>query len=373
MDFALTQEQQDLKALAAKLFSDLTPADKLPSFEQPCDWHDERLWKELASAQLLGVALREDVGGLGMGFAELSALLEEAGRACAPVALWPTLVLGAAAIEEFGTPDQRRELLPAVCEGELILTAALVEEGAPDPLRPACRARPDGDSWILSGTKSFVPAARLAGRMLVSADTGNGTGVFILDPNEPGITLVAQATTTGENEYRVTLENVRASATAVLAQPAEGARVVEWIVERAVAGLCAMEVGVAERALRMAAEYTSNRKQFGKAIATFQAVAQRAADAYIDLEAVRLSTAQAVWRIACGLPAKREVAIAKFWAAEGGHRICYAAQHLHGGIGVDTDYALHHFYLQSRRIELTFGGAHTQLAALGRMLAHDGA
>lgn len=369
MDFALTQEQQDLKALAAKLFADLAPVDKLPNFEQPRDWHDERLWTELASAQLLGVALGEDVGGIGMSFAELCVLLEEAGRACAPVALWPTLVLGAAAINEFGTPSQRHELLPAVCAGKLILTAALIEEESSDPLRPACRARADGDGWLLSGTKSFVPAARLAGRMLLSADTGRGVAIFLVDTNEPGVTLVAQATTTGENEYRVILENVRLSSTAVLADPADGERIVEWIMQRAIAGLCAMEVGVAEQALRMAAEYTSNRKQFGKAIATFQAVAQRAADAYIDLEAVRLSTAQAVWRIASGLPATREVAIAKFWAAEGGHRVCYAAQHLHGGIGVDTDYPLHHFYLQSRKIELTFGGAHTQLAVLGRMLA----
>jgi alkylation response protein AidB-like acyl-CoA dehydrogenase len=304
-----------------------------------------------------------------MGFTEVCVLLEEAGRACAPVPLWATLLLGAAPIERFGTAEQRRKLLPGVVSGKTILTAALLEETSPDPLHPSCRARRDADGWVLAGTKSFVPTARLADRILVSADTGDGLGVFLVDPGQPSVTLEAQATTTGDYEYRLQLRDTRVPQDAALGAETDGRSTVEWTLERATVGLCAMEVGLAERALRMAAEYTASRHQFGKPIATFQAVAQRAADAYIDLEALRLATLQAIWRVSAGLSAKRETAIAKFWAAEGGHRVCYAAQHLHGGIGVDTDYPLHHFYLQSRRIELTFGGTHTQLATLGQMLA----
>jgi alkylation response protein AidB-like acyl-CoA dehydrogenase len=370
MNFALTQEQQDLKTLAEKLFSELTPPDSLPDFEAPSDWFDERLWKALADAQLLGVGLPEDVGGLGMGFAEICVLLEEAGRACAPVPLWPTLLLGAAAIDAFGSAAQREELLPRVVSGNLVLTAALLEEASRDPLRPACTAKPTASGWTLSGTKSFVPAAEPAEFLLVSARTAaSSVGVFIVERAARGLELAPQATTTGEYEYRVNLDGVMVDEAHVLGKPSEGDGIVDWIVQRATAGLCAMEVGVADRALRMAAEYTGNRKQFGKPIATFQAVAQRAADAYIDVEATRLATWQAVWKLASGRTAAREVAIAKFWAAEGGHRACYAAQHLHGGIGVDTDYPLHHFYLLSRKIELTFGAARAQLAALGRMLA----
>jgi alkylation response protein AidB-like acyl-CoA dehydrogenase len=370
MDFSLTQEQQDIKALAAKILADLAPPESLPDFEQPRDWFDERLWRELAGAQLLGIGLAEDVGGGGMGIFEVCVLLEEAGRACAPVPLWPTLLLGAAPIDAFGSPALRSALLPGVIAGNVVLTAALAEESSRDVLRPACTAERDGNGWVLDGVKSFVPAAASAARILVTARTGpSSVGVFAVEPGAPGVTLEPQATTTGENEYRVTLKAVRVDADSVIGDAADGTRVVEWIVERAIAGLCAMEVGVADRALRMAAEYTGNRRQFGKPIATFQAVAQRAADAYIDLEAVRLATWQAVWRLAQGLPAKRELSIAKFWAAEGGHRACYAAQHLHGGIGVDKDYPLHHFYLQSRRIELTLGGAHTHLAELGKRLA----
>jgi len=373
VDFSHTQEQQDIKALSQKIFADLAPPASLPDFEEATDWHNPDLWRELAAAQLLGLALPEDVGGQGMGIAECCVLLEEAGRACAPVPLWPTLVLGAAPIDKFGTPEQRRELLPSVIEGTLILTAALAEEVSADPFAPTCTAEPRDGGWVLNGAKAFVPVARAAGRILVVAKSGTDTlGVFIVDPASSGVTLEAQGTTTGENEYRVVLDGVRVSAAQVLGTGNDGAAIVEWIVDRALAGLCAMELGAADKALRMAAEYVSNRKQFGKPLATFQAVAQRAADAYIDVEAVRLSTWQAIWRLASGLDATRELRIAKFWAAEGGHRACYAAQHLHGGIGVDTDYPLHHYYLLSRKLELTLGSAGAQLATLGRMLAEQG-
>ncbi|RMF19311.1 MAG: acyl-CoA dehydrogenase [Deltaproteobacteria bacterium] len=370
MDFGLTQEQQDLKSLIEKMFGDLVTPERLPSFEEPQDWFDEALWKELARAGLLGLALPADVGGSGLGLIELGILLEQSGRFLAPVPLHPTLVLGALAIDAFGSPSLREQVLPRVVSGDAVLTAALVGEAAPDPLVPTVRATRDGGAWKLEGTRAFVPAASRAEYVLVPAQTGDGElGVFAVRGDAAGLSLEAQATTTGELEYRITLDGVAVPEEHVLGDCNQGRAIVAWIVERATAGLCAIELGVAEEALKRTAAYVSERKQFGKVLATFQAVAQRAADAFIDVEAVRLATWQAIWRLASGLPAAREVAIAKFWAAEGGHRACYAAQHLHGGIGVDTDYPLHRYYLQSRRIELTLGSAREQLAALGAALA----
>jgi alkylation response protein AidB-like acyl-CoA dehydrogenase len=121
----------------------------------------------------------------------------------------------------------------------------------------------------------------------------------------------------------------------------------------------------------MTAEYTKTREQFGRPIATFQAVGQRAADAYIDTEAVRLTALQAAWRISAGLPAEAEVAIAKFWAADGGQRVVHAAQHLHGGMGVDRDYPVHRYFLWAKHLELTLGGATHQLLRLGDILAGE--
>jgi len=281
--------------------------------------------------------------------------------------------MGAAPIVEFGTAEQQRALLPALTSGKRILTAALAEDGARDPLSVKTRARRDGSGWKLDGAKSYVPVASLASHILVPARVDDEkTAVFLVERDATGISLEALATTTGELEYRVTLAGVVVPADGKLGDGKRDGEILPWLIDRTIAGLCATELGIADRALRMTAQYTASRKQFDKPIATFQAVAQRAADAFIDLEAMRLSTQQAIWRLANGRSATRELRIAKFWASEGGHRVCYAAQHLHGGIGVDTDYPLHHYYLKSRHIELTLGGSHAHLMALGERLAAEG-
>ena len=143
------------------------------------------------------------------------------------------------------------------------------------------------------------------------------------------------------------------------------------MVERATAALCAIAVGVCDSAVRMTAEYTKTREQFDRVIATFQAVGQRAADAYIDTEGIRLTAWQAIWRLSEGLPATAEVAVAKFWASEGGQRVVHAAQHLHGGMGVDRDYPLHRYFLWAKVLELTLGSSTPQLLKLGKILADE--
>jgi alkylation response protein AidB-like acyl-CoA dehydrogenase len=224
----------------------------------------------------------------------------------------------------------------------------------------------------LEGTKTCVPAGLIADRVLVPAVTPDGgVGIFVVDPAQPGVSRARQDTTTGIPEATLELGGVRVDEQAVLVGPDEGGAALQWVIERATAGLCAMAVGVCDRALRMTAEYTKTREQFDRPIATFQAVGQRAADAYIDTEAIRLTAWQAVWRLSEELPASEEVAVAKFWAAEGGQRVVHAAQHLHGGIGVDRDYPLHRYFLWAKWIELTLGGATRQLLRLGSMLAAE--
>lgn len=370
MDFGFTSEQDDIRALSAKILGDFCKPERLPDCEKPGEHFDRELWQALADAGLLGVAIPQEFGGMGFGIAELCILLEQAGAFVAPAPLVSTLLIGASAVAEFGSASQRERFLPGVVAGKALLSAALSEPDSRDAARPATLATSVAGDWILDGVKICVPIARLATKILVPARTADGNIVLALVSGDAdGVTLEGQESTTGELVYRMALVGVKVAGEDLLAGPERGRTSLTWILERAVAGLCAMELGVAERALRMTAKYTTDRKQFGKPIATFQAVAQRAADAYIDVEAIRLSTWQAVWRLSEGRPATRELSIAKFWASEGGHRACYAAQHLHGGIGVDKDYPLHRYYLLSKQIELTLGGAHEHLAKLGAMLA----
>jgi 3-oxocholest-4-en-26-oyl-CoA dehydrogenase beta subunit len=129
---------------------------------------------------------------------------------------------------------------------------------------------------------------------------------------------------------------------------------------------------VVERALELTSEYARSRVQFGRPIGSFQAVAQRLADVYIDVEAVRLTMWQAAWRLSAGLPCDTEIATAKFWAADAGHRVAHTAVHVHGGVGIDLDYPLHRYFTAAKQCEFALGGATAQLRHIGATLASAG-
>lgn len=372
MDFALTEEQTAIRDLAAQILGEQLPPEVLRELEQDDpDWFARDVWAELAKADLLGLCLPEAHGGGGYGLFELALILEQVGRAVAPLPVYATLALGALPVAQFGTEAQQADLLPQVIDGSLILTAALSEGAAGlPPAQPTTTATADGDGWRISGTKALVPAAHLAGRVLVPAATGDGTStVFLVDPAAAGVAHQRNTSANGEPLTTLTFTDVAVGAADVLGEVDGGAAVVDWIVDRAVASLCAIQAGVCETALRLTAAYTSERKQFDTPIATFQAVAHRSADAYIDTEAVRLTAYQAAWRLSAGMPADEELAIAKFWAAEGAQRVVHAAQHLHGGIGVDLDYPVHRAFRWAKHNELSLGGGTTHLRRLGALIA----
>lgn len=361
MDFTFSDEQETVAKVARQLFEHHATPEHLTEIEAGQVRHDPALWRELAAADLLGIALPESVGGTGGSFLELATLLVETGWSVAPVPVYATLVLGADPIARHGDPALQQELLPGVVDGSRILTAALSEAGRSDPLSPATTATRDGDTWRLSGTKSLVPAAQLADRILVLADGDDGPGLFVVDPGAPGVEVLPVETTDGEPFADLRLDG--AVATTRLAADHDA---IADVYARAVVGLCAMQIGVTERALRLAASYTSQREQFGRPIGSFQAVQQRMADAFIDTEAIRWTTWHAAWLVAKGRPARREAAIAKFWAADAGARVVATAQQVHGGMGIDVTYPLSRYFLWAKQIELTLGSASQQLARLGR-------
>lgn len=374
MDFAFTEEQEDIRKLAGQILGDFSATEKLPHFQHAVEWYDDKAWKALAEAGLLGVALPEEFGGMGMGVEELAVLAEQAGSHVAHLPIIPALV-AAATIAQFGSEELKAAYLPEFAAGNLLLATAVDSVDSYDAYAPSISAVAADDGWLLTGVNVCVALAPRCKRIVVGATRADGGGIMValLDPTAVGVVAEPQEVTTGELRYRLELKKAHVRKADVLSVNGDGEDTWRWVLEHSTALLCAMELGVAEKAIKLTAKYSGERHQFGKAIATFQAVAQRAADAYIDIEAIRLATWQAVWRLSQGLDASREVAIAKFWASEGGHNACYAAQHLHGGIGVDTDYPLHRYYLLSRQIELTLGGAKTQLERLGDYLAEHGA
>ena len=372
MDFRYSDDQQSIVDLAGQLLAEQSTHERQRAVETgDGPRFDRELWTQLAETGLLGSAVPEAHGGAGLGFQEVAAICEAVGRHTAPVPFLETVVLAGLPIAEFGSAAQREAWLPKLAAGEAVLTAALQEDQA-EPEKPVTRAHPEsaGDGWVLSGSKIPVPAAELADCVLVPASVeGADVGLFLLDPRAEGVRLVALETPTGQPASLLQLDRVRVGPDAVLGSIAAGRAILEWLLLRATAAQCAMGVGICQAALEMTTEYIKERKQFGQPIAMFQAVGHRAADAFIDVQGIQLTTLQACWRVAAGLPAAREVALAKYWVAEAGARVVAAAQHLHGGIGVDRDYPVHRFYLYAKQLELDLGGSTDQLRRIGRILA----
>ncbi len=373
MDFSFSEEQEAVRELAGRIFTDLATHERLREMEADpeAERFDRKLWAELAAAGLLGISLPEEVGGAGLGFVETGLLVEAAGRTAAYVPAIETLAAAAPAIARFGTEAQRQRWLPGVVAGDTVITTALVELGG-TPGAPSTVAERHGEGWLLTGTKSCVPSGMFADAALVTARTGpDSVAVFIVDTSASGVSRERQPINTGQFEAVLTLDGVKVGSDAVLGTTEDGAAIIEWLVQRTTVAVALAQAGAAAASLALVAEYTKTREQFGKPIATFQAVGQRAADAYVDTEAIRLTAWQAAWRISEGLPADKEVAIAKFWAADGGQRVVHAAVHLHGGVGVDRDYPLHRYFLMTKHLELTLGGATDQLLQLGAILAAE--
>ena len=363
MDFTFTEEQETIAKIARQLFEHRATPEHLTEVEAGAVRYDAALWRELATADLLGIALPENVGGSEHGFLELALLLAEVGWSVAPVPVYATLLLGADTIARHGDEGQRQRYLPDVVTGSRLLTAGLAEPRRSDPTAPATTARRDRDGWRIDGSKEMVPAAQVAHTMLVPAVDDDGVGVFMVDLNADGVELRPVTTTNGEPHADVFLDGAVVSGRDRL--NGNGVEMIESLHARALVGLCAIQLGVTERALRIAAAYTTEREQFGRPIGSFQAVQQRMADAFIDVEAIRWTMWQAAWLLGHGRRASREAGIAKFWAGEAGARVAATAQQVHGGIGIDTTYPLFRYFLWAKHNELTLGSASAQLARLG--------
>lgn len=371
MDFELDSDDRDLAKLAATILADHTSPRRLAEVAAAGDRFDSALWTELARAGVLSAALPERVGGSGLGLLAQCAVLVEIGRTVAPVPYLPSIAVATAAIAEFGTTEQCERWAAPAAAGSLVATAALA--GEVDYGAPAIEAERESASasaqWHLHGTSAVVPAGTVADILLVPAETDAGPTVFLVTPKDFGVTVRRQEIVDGDAEALLELDRVPLGADRVLGEPGGGAAVVEWLTARATIGLCAHQLGVCEAALQMTASYASSRVQFDRPIGTFQAVGQRLADCYIDVEAIRLTLWQAAWRLSKNLASHKEIHTAKFWAADGGHRVAHAAVHIHGGLGIDVDYPLHRYFGAAKRNEFSLGGATTQLRRIGAILA----
>ncbi|MFJ3231411.1 acyl-CoA dehydrogenase family protein [Streptomyces sp. NPDC086787] len=372
MDFTFTEEQLAAAEAARGVFAGVAP-DTVPSpaltTGAVADGLDRTLWTRLADADLLSLLTGTEYGGAGLDAIALCLVLRESGKVLGRVPLLEHSA-AAAAIQAYGGKELAARLLPSAGSGELVLTVAAGGSTGHDPAELAVTARRDGDAWVLDGVQTAVPWAYDADLILVPAHTGAGRSLLAPVPRgHSGVILAEQISTSGERLAELHLDAVRITAGDVI----DAERAWPWLRELLITGTCALALGLGEKVLRMTSEYTGQREQFGHPIATFQAVAVQAADRYIDLRAMEATLWQAAWRVSSGapgaLPAAGDVAVAKIWASEGVRRMVQTAQHLHGGFGADTEYALHRYHAWAKHLELALGPAAAHEEALGDLLA----
>ncbi|NGO73102.1 acyl-CoA dehydrogenase family protein [Streptomyces boncukensis] len=366
MDFTFTEEQQAAREIARTVFSDVAP-DSVPSPQHPpvpggpvAEDFDRPLWQRLATTGVLGLPVPESYGGAGLDALTLCLALREAGGGPARV---PLLETGAAALTLATYADERlgAALLPRIADGTLAVTAAAHGSTGHEAPERAVEARRSGDSWVLDGIQTAVPWAPVCDLVAVPAHTpGDGPVLAFVAPSGPGVTLAEQVSTNGERYAALRLGSAAVPAGDVLDHP-EAAGLLQRLLAT---GTCALALGLGTRVLEMTSRYVSEREQFGHPLATFQAVAVQAADRYVDLRAMEATLWQAAWRLA---PA--DIAVAKIWASEGVRRVAQTAQHLHGGAGADTDYALHRYHAWAKQLELAVGPPSAYEEALGDLLA----
>jgi len=334
----LTAEQEALVGLAADILAGRTSNEQLAKLEVSETRVDDELWRELAEAGLLGIAVPEAFGGAGLGFTELCLLLEQQGRYVAPVPLWENL-LAAFVLTHHATDEQKQQWLPGLVAGTTRL-------GVVAPLDGVATVRYDG--------------AALQGRALT---TSRADALVVVTPDAvvlceaPAGTPVE--TTTHALAYEVDLTGV--PAVRLDAAP-------EQVLDHLRVGLAAAQLGVADAGIREAAQHLSQREQFGRPLATFQATTHQLGDAYCDAQAMRATLWQAVWELAKDGDAPRDVAVATWWATDAGERIQHTVQHLHGGLGADTTYPVHRRLLWTMRTNALLGGPSRQLVRLAQHL-----
>lgn len=361
MNFVLSEEQQVAGDLATKLFADFATTERVKAVEASDDF-DRDLWRELAGAGLLALPLPASAGGSAMGMVALTLIATQQGRTVAPVPLAPSVVT-AMAIAEFAG-ERGATLAAAAGSGESVLTTALAEPGASTTVAPSVTATPAKDGYRLAGWKPAVPYAQHASHVVVPASVDDVAALFLVDIAAGGVAIEPVATTDRQPAAHLTFD-VDVEVTDRIG----GANAVAWLTERMLVARSAVQLGVCEGSLSTTAEYVATREQFGRPLATFQAVGQRAADSYITTEALRLTTLQAAWRLDEGLDASEEALVAAWWAAEGGQQVVLAGQHMHGGIGADIDYPVHRFFLWGSQLGTSLGSASAHLSNLGRRIA----
>ena len=374
MDVLPTEEEQMLKNLAREFLEGECPPSLARAMETDDLGYPPELWNKMAELGWFGLALPEQYGGQGMPLTYLGIIIEEAGRAIAPVPFHSTMV-PALTIAKYGTEGQREDILPRVARGDLVLTWAFNETDPryiPEAVKLEATAA--GDQFVLNGSKMFVDNFNAAEMCLVACRTSEaspdnqGLSLLLVDTASPGISHTPLTTLAKDKQSRVTFDSVRVPRGNLVGEVDQGWPIAEWMLDRGTVLLCAQMVGATRKDAEMAIEYAKGRVAFGRPIAAFQSIQHLCADMILWVDGAQLLTYEALWTIDQGMAAGVEVSQAKSFCNEKCEAVVRSSQTIHGGIGFMMEFDLHLWFRRVTAWTMRLGTSFEHRARIARAL-----
>jgi len=359
MDVLLSENEEMIRNLAREFLQGECPTSLVRDMEKDDLGYSQDMWKKVASE--LGwtaLSLPEEYGGLGEPLQFLGLIFEEVGRHMAPVPLLSTMV-AALTILRDGSETLKKDILPQVASGDLILTYSF-QERDPRLVESAVKATAtaDGSDYVINGKKLFVDNFNQSDKMIVTANTGKGLTLFLVDTGAAGISSEREVPTAKDKQFAVIFDNVKVSADNIVGQIDNGWDTAQYMLDLGAVFYASQMCGAARKDFEMALEYSKNRVAFGRPIGAFQSVAHMLADAVMFIDGGELLTREAIWKIDQGQPFQIEVSQAKAFCNDKLQHVTVYSQMIHGGMGFMMEFDLHLWYRRvaawSMRMGTTF-------------------
>lgn len=367
MQLVLSEDQELLAKTAADFAAEHSPVSRFRALRDANDpvGFSKALWKQMAELGWVGIPFPESVGGAGMGLAELAVVLEPLGRNLAPEPFLSSVLLGGQALLLAGSPEQQRRWLEPLVAGDRFVALAYQERRSRYDLHHvATRAEKHGAGWRLSGQKIQVLDGHVADALLVVARSAGGErdagglSVFLVEADAAGLSRQRQRRVDERGAALVTLEAVEVDGTTLLGSEGEGGALLESLVDRACAGLCAEMLGSMSECFDRTLAYLKAREQFGVPIGSFQALKHRAAELFIEIELCRSAVMAAARAVdADASDARQLVSLAKARCSDAFVRVANEAVQMHGGIGMTDEHDIGFYLKRSRAAATSFGDA----------------
>jgi len=366
MKLVLNEEQQMLSDSAKDFAANRTPVNHFRSLRDnndPLNW-DKDIWKEMVDLGWSGILIPQEFGGSDFGLAGISVIMQEVGKTLTPSPLFATAVMGASAINTFGTQEQKAEYLPKIAAGNITTAIAIDEESHHAPFNSMAQAELVGDEWVLNGKKKFVVDGASADILIILARTSGikgdkaGLTLFIVDASHTGVEIIKTDMADCRNYANIVLDNVTISKDALLGDQESGGEAIDKILDEGRIALSAEMLGNSEAAFEMTLNYLKERKQFGVLIGTFQALQHRAAEMFCEIELTKSAVMAAMQGAdENNNDLQRMASLAKSIAGETLYLVSNESVQMHGGIGVTDEYDIGFYMKRARVAEVIFGGA----------------